>query len=115
MPSKVDADFRESHLKQRDGADENAKIEVILLQTRDGEWSQATQLHAPGAGLLRYRTPRHDGQLGWLSGTQVTTFSPMMPATIRPMQASRATVAGSPNSAMPSKAVPTAPIPVQIA
>ena len=38
-----------------------------------------------------------------------------MPATIRPMQASRSTVAGSPRSQMPSSAVPTVPMPVQTA
>lgn len=38
-----------------------------------------------------------------------------MPATISPMQASRAALASSPNSRMPSTAVPKAPTPVQIA
>ncbi len=50
-----------------------------------------------------------------LLADQVTSFSPTMPATISPMQARRAAVAGSPNSAMPRIAVPTAPMPVQTA
>ena len=39
----------------------------------------------------------------------------MIPATIRPAAAMRMAEAESPNSAMPSANVPTAPIPVQIA
>lgn len=42
-------------------------------------------------------------------------FSPTMPATINTMHTSRAAVAGSLNSKMPAIAVPTAPMPVQIA
>ena len=38
----------------------------------------------------------------WSVRCQVTSFSPAMPATIRPMQASRSAVAGSPNRKMPS-------------
>ena len=39
----------------------------------------------------------------------------MMPVTIRPMQASRTAVAGSPSSQMPRIAVPTVPMPVHTA
>ena len=49
------------------------------------------------------------------SADQVTSFSPTIPATISPMQARRTAVAGSPNNAMPSSAVPTAPMPVHTA
>ncbi len=38
-----------------------------------------------------------------------------MPDTISATQASRAAVAGSPNSTMPSATVPTAPMPVHTA
>ena len=38
-----------------------------------------------------------------------------MPAMIRPMQTSRATVAGSFSTSMPNRAVPTAPMPTQTA
>src|SRR5690606_28317941 len=41
--------------------------------------------------------------------------SPMIPATINPMQTSLTTVAGSRNSTIPSTAVPTVPIPVHTA
>jgi hypothetical protein len=53
----------------------------------------------------------------WRSGPdQVeTSLRPTMPATIRPMQASRSAWAGSPNSQMPRMAVPIVPMPVQIA
>ena len=44
-----------------------------------------------------------------------TSFSPTIPATISPMQASRSALADSPNSTMPSSAVPIVPMPVQIA
>lgn len=43
------------------------------------------------------------------------SFRPPMPATIRPMQTSRATVAGSFSTSMPSSAVPTAPMPTHTA
>ena len=46
---------------------------------------------------------------------QVTSFSPAIPATMRPMHPSRMRVAGSPSSQMPNSAVPTAPMPVQTA
>lgn len=46
---------------------------------------------------------------------QATSLSPMIPATIRPMQARRKAVAGSPSRTMPSAAVPTVPMPVQTA
>lgn len=42
-------------------------------------------------------------------------FSPRMPAAISPMQATRASVAGSLNSTMPSTAAPMAPMPVHTA
>ena len=45
----------------------------------------------------------------------VTTFNPTIPATISPTHASRASVAASPNSAIPRITVPTAPIPVHTA
>ena len=44
-----------------------------------------------------------------------TSFSPTIPATIKPMQARRTALADSPNSAIPSSAVPIVPMPVQIA
>lgn len=44
-----------------------------------------------------------------------TSFSPITPATIRPMQARRDHDALSPNNAMPAMVTPSAPIPVQIA
>jgi hypothetical protein len=43
------------------------------------------------------------------------SFSPRIPATISPMQTSRAGAADSENSTMPRMAVPTAPMPVQMA
>lgn len=43
------------------------------------------------------------------------SFSPIMPATIRPMHRNRGAVAGSLKRIMPKAAVPTAPTPVQIA
>ena len=46
---------------------------------------------------------------------QAASFRPMMPVTIRPMQAMRTGVAGSPSSQMPRIAVPTVPMPVQTA
>jgi len=46
---------------------------------------------------------------------QLRNFSPAMPATIRPIEARRAAVAGSPNRYMPRIAVPTVPMPVQTA
>ena len=45
----------------------------------------------------------------------VNSFRPNMPETISARQASRAAVAGSLNTRMPTIAVPTAPIPVQTA
>lgn len=45
----------------------------------------------------------------------VASFSPTMPATIRPRLTSRPALADSPNSTMPSRAVPTAPTPTQTA
>jgi CPA2 family monovalent cation:H+ antiporter-2 len=45
----------------------------------------------------------------------VSTLSPTMPATIRPMQPSRSAVAGSRKRTTPSTAVPTVPIPVHTA
>ncbi|MBA3518316.1 MAG: alpha/beta hydrolase, partial [Rhizobiales bacterium] len=46
---------------------------------------------------------------------QATSFSPIKPATISPMQASRSAVAGSPKRTMPRIAVPTVPMPVHTA
>ena len=46
---------------------------------------------------------------------QLVSFNPAMPIRIRPMQAMRATVAGSPNKTMPIVTAPTVPIPVQTA
>ena len=46
---------------------------------------------------------------------QPAILSPTMPARISAMQASRAALAGSPNSTMPSATVPTAPMPVHTA
>ncbi len=43
------------------------------------------------------------------------TFRPTIPATMRPIQASRSALALSPSSAMPRMTVPTVPIPVQTA
>ncbi len=79
----------------------------------------------------RYTTPMHRNRLGIKASEAIdrcaqnavgpgttyaeASFSPTMPATIRPMQASRAGDADSPNSTMPSTAVPTAPIPTQTA
>lgn len=45
----------------------------------------------------------------------VSTFKPTMPAMIKPMQPRRSAPAGSPNTSMPTMAVPTVPMPVQIA
>lgn len=45
----------------------------------------------------------------------VKNFSPATPPTISAMQAKRAAVAGSFRTSMPSRAVPTAPMPVQTA
>src|SRR4029079_10979701 len=53
---------------------------------------------------------------GWPAiGRQAPSFNPTIPATINPMQPSRADVAGSANSRMPRVATPSAPIPVQTA
>ena len=53
---------------------------------------------------LRGAQARHDA-----------SFRPTIPATIIAMQASRSAVAGSPSAAMPTRAVPTVPMPVQTA
>ena len=45
----------------------------------------------------------------------LVSFRPRIPTTISPIQASRGQLADSANSTMPRIAVPTAPIPVQIA
>jgi membrane glycosyltransferase len=66
------------------------------------------------AGLLL--TPGETTGAGsppWAAG--VNSFRPNMPETISARQTSRAAVAGSLNSRMPTMAVPTAPIPVQTA
>lgn len=44
-----------------------------------------------------------------------TSLRPAMPATIKPMQKSRATLASSPSRTIPSTAVPIVPMPVQTA
>ncbi len=44
-----------------------------------------------------------------------TSFRPITPATIKPMQASRDHEALSPNSAIPAMVTPSAPMPVQMA
>ena len=59
-------------------------------------------------GLLL--TPDERPPLQWAG---VNSFSPRMPETISARQTSRAAVAGSLNSTMPTMAVPTAPTPVQ--
>ncbi|KRA56334.1 hypothetical protein ASD79_18445 [Caulobacter sp. Root655] len=53
------------------------------------------------------------GSPQWAAG--VNSFRPNMPETISARQTSRAAVAGSLNTRMPTMAVPTAPIPVQTA
>jgi len=45
----------------------------------------------------------------------LVSLRPAIPATIRPMHSSRAVVAGSLNTSMPSRAVPTAPMPTHTA
>jgi hypothetical protein len=45
----------------------------------------------------------------------VTSFRPTMPPTIRPMQTSLIASVDSEKSTMPSRAVPTVPMPVQMA
>jgi sodium-dependent dicarboxylate transporter 2/3/5 len=51
----------------------------------------------------------------FLRSFEEVSLRPTRPATMRATQASRAGLADSPKSAMPSAAVPTAPIPVQTA
>ncbi|EJL30881.1 membrane glycosyltransferase [Caulobacter sp. AP07] len=63
------------------------------------------------AGLLL--TPGETAPAQWATG--VNSFRPNMPETISARQTSRAAVAGSLNTRMPTMAVPTAPIPVQTA
>src|SRR6185437_7043996 len=69
--------------------------------------------HDPGLGHRR----RADllGGANHPASNYVTSLSPTIPATMSPMLARRAAVAGSPNNAMPRIAVPTAPIPVHTA
>jgi membrane glycosyltransferase len=62
-------------------------------------------------GLLL--TPGEVAPAQWAAG--VNSFRPNMPETISARQTSRAAVAGSLNTRMPTMAVPTAPIPVQTA
>ena len=65
------------------------------------------------AGLLL--TPGETVQARPAQWAGVNSFRPNMPETISARQTSRAAVAGSLNSRMPTMAVPTAPIPVQTA
>lgn len=61
--------------------------------------------------VRRYARQRADAARQELA----SSFSPAMPATMHSMQPRRAAVAGSPNSTMPSSAVPTVPTPVHTA
>jgi len=64
-------------------------------------------------GLLL--TPGESAAAGSAQAAGVNSFKPRMPETISARQTSRAAVAGSLNSRMPTMAVPTAPMPVQTA
>ena len=87
---------------------------VTTIETRLAGWpprppAGATSLHRRSAAAKpRAARPPAD-QCG------ETSLRPTMPATIRPTQARRGMLSASPNRVMPRAAVPSVPMPVQIA
>src|SRR5690606_18701263 len=79
--------------------------------TSDRDGARRAAARATDRPTLRRPVPRHRSP----APSPPASRSPMIPATINPMQTSRTTVAGSRNSTIPSTAVPTVPIPVQTA
>lgn len=72
------------------------------------------RLRRSGAQGLRSK-PREAGLRSRTDYNYDTSFKPITPATIKPMQASRDHEALSPNSAIPAMVTPSAPMPVQMA
>src|SRR5690606_20087 len=80
--------------------------------TETGKWQL---IHASDDGTSRRVLSMPRRRQRGVHHAGETSFRPIMPATMSPMQPRRASVAGSLKRMMPSMAVPTAPIPVQIA
>lgn len=72
------------------------------------------RLRRSGAQVLQSK-PRKAGLRSRTDYNYDTSFKPITPATIKPMQASRDHEALSPNSAIPAMVTPSAPMPVQMA
>jgi GNAT superfamily N-acetyltransferase len=101
-----------------EGEGHDAELEGIFVEPSD--WRK-------GIGIALLRQIEREAQAwganrllwslvtGLWSLGQVTSFRPTMPDRIRPIEASRSIVAGSPSRTMPRIAVPIAPIPVHTA
>jgi sugar/nucleoside kinase (ribokinase family) len=84
------------------------------LQTPDASWEQHFRF-ARAASAHKIQRLGNEAGLPSLADVQATRAALGDPATIKPMQANLKAPAGSPSRAIPRMAVPTAPMPVQIA
>lgn len=85
---------------QHGGAVRQARLEIGLDPWNGDEPDELEARRVPGLTSCAQWT--------------AVTFSPMIATTISPRKNSRAGVAASPNSTMPSSAAPTAPMPTQM-
>lgn len=81
-----------------------------------GRRAKGAGIGCDGVGAQGLRSkPRKAGLRSRTDYNYDTSFKPITPATIKPMQASRDHEALSPNSAIPAMVTPSAPMPVQMA
>jgi hypothetical protein len=76
------------------------------------EWQRGLSMQR---AMTNDEFPNDEGILGFYACEELVSFKPTIPATMRTMHTRRAAVRGSPKTKMPIKAVPTAPMPVQMA